>query len=86
MRYTFCPFNASSCMSSDSLLPASVMYARQFMFTPATQFNVNNYCFWEIKPPSEFTSDITLHITIDSLSSAECYLDFGGSIVTAASE
>lgn len=73
-------------MASDSLLPASVIDARQFMFTASNQFNLNGYCHWAIKPPSEFTADLVLKIRIDKLYSSECYLNFGGSIITAGSE
>lgn len=86
MKYTFCPYNASSCMASDALLPASLMTAQQFLFTPAAQFNLNQYCYWIITPPSEFTADIVLKIRIDALYASQCYLNYGGSIVTASSE
>ena len=86
MKYAFCPFNISSCMSSDPLIPASVMNVKQVLFTPPGQFNLNSYCYWVIKPPSEFTADIVLKVTIDILSGTSCYLNFGGSITTASSE
>ena len=70
-------------MASDALLPASVMTARQYMFTPASQFTNNKYCYWIIKPPSEFTADLVLKVKIDRLTGVECYLNFGGSITTA---
>ena len=86
MKYTFCPFDAQSCLSNDALLPASVIQARQFIFTPAAKFNLNKYCYWVIRPPSEFTADLVLYVKIDTLYGSECYLNFGGSISTANSE
>ncbi len=86
MKYTFCPFDTQACMASDSLLPASVMTVRQHIFTPASLFSTNKYCYWMIKPPSEFTADLVLKVRIDILSGVECYLNFGGSIVTAGQE
>ena len=56
------------------------------MMTPASQFNLNKYCYWAIKPPSEFTADLVLKVKIDKLYGTECYLNFGGSIMTAGSE
>jgi len=73
-------------MSSDALLPASVMTARQYMFTPASKFNQAKYCYWLIRPPSEFTADLVVNVKIEKLTGTECYLNFGGSITTAGSE
>jgi hypothetical protein len=86
MKYLFCPFDSNSCLSPDALLPPSVITAQQIMFTPATQFSVNDYCYWLIRPPSEFTADLTVKVRIERLYGAECYLNYGGSINTAGGE
>ena len=62
------------------------MWAKQTIYTPATYFNLSNYCYWVIKPPSEFTADIILNIKIDSLFGTECYLNYGGDIDNAGNE
>jgi hypothetical protein len=56
------------------------------MFTPASLFNLNKYCYYTIRPPSEFTADLVLNIKIDKLYGTECYLNYGGSIATAGAE
>lgn len=56
------------------------------MFTPASLFNLNKYCYYLIRPPSEFTADIVLKIKIDKLFGAECYVNYGGSIASAGNE
>ena len=56
------------------------------MMTPATKFNQAKYCYWIIKPPSEFTADLVVKVKIEKVLGTECYFNFGGSIVTAGSE
>lgn len=72
-------------MASDAVLQ-SAMYAKQVMFTPATLFSINEYCYYIIEPPSDFTADMILYIKVDYLYGSECYLNFGGSISTAGTE
>eukprot|EP00347_Sterkiella_histriomuscorum_P013167 403365752 len=69
-------------MATDPYL-ISVMDAQQTMFTPVTNFQLNEYCYWVIAPPNEYQADVKLKIRIDSLTTAECYLNFGGSITSA---
>ena len=80
MKFAFCPYDPVACLASDSELPASLMTVQQIMFTPASLFNLNKYCYYTIRPPSEFTADIVLKVKIDKLYGSECYLNYGGGI------
>ena len=84
MKYLFCPYSSSYCMSSDPLL-RSVMNAKQTMFTPVNSFNMHYSCYWAVTPPNEYQPDVILKIKIEKLYNTDCYLNFGGSIVTADS-
>jgi hypothetical protein len=86
MKFTFCPFDPTVCMTQDSLLPQSVLNVKQVLFTPPTLFTMNKNCYWVISPPSEFTADIVLQVRFDQVQGTECYLNYGGAIQTAGNE
>ena len=85
MKYLFCTYDASFCSATTPYLDP-VYQAQQQIWTPVGTFGQDNYCYYIIRPPNEFTSNAIVKIKIESLQSTACYLNYGGSVIKADKE
>lgn len=85
MRYTFCEYQESVCMDSQSLLTPSFV-GRQVSGSTPGLFYTSSSCYWEIAPPSEWTDNSILKLKITKLVNATCTIATGGNMLTANKE